>query len=176
MWIGLFLVVLGVPLLELAVLIKLGQSIGLWPTILVLIATAVLGMAILHTQGLAAFRRAMEAISEGRPPVEPVVDGAMLMIAGTLLVVPGLITDAAGLVLLIPPVRRWLGAAWVRRMLAAGRVHATVVTSETGAGPTDDPTRPNRPRQAASAGPVIEGEFERIDEKPPRPRRDDKSD
>jgi UPF0716 protein FxsA len=176
MWFGLFLVLVAVPLLELALLIKLGQWIGFWLTILVIMATAVLGSWILHAQGFAAFRRATDALSDGRPPIEPVVDGMMLTIAGVLLLAPGLITDVAGLLLLIPPLRRWLGAAGFRRMLAAGTFRATVFTSDRRGGPANDTVRPgadaDQPAPPPGTGPVIEGEFERIDEttKDPKPR------
>lgn len=176
MWLGLFLVLVAVPLLELALLIKMGQWIGFWPTILVIILTAGCGATILYSQGFAAARRGAESMSSGRIPIGPVIDGFMLMVAGLLLLAPGLITDAAGILLLIPPLRRWIGAAGFRRMMAAGTFQASIFTSERRSGPTSGPAEPGTGkdefarRPAPNKGPVIDGEFERIDEKTKDPK------
>jgi UPF0716 protein FxsA len=179
MWFGLILIMIAVPLLELALLIKLGQSIGFWPTIGVIFGTAAAGIAIMNAQGLAAFRRASASLAEGKPPVEPVLDGFMLMLAGGLLLAPGLLTDAAGLLLLIPPVRRAVASWGIARMAASGNIHVSTWSQQT----TYEDVQPRsksmnsgpRPgtRRAEAEGPVIEGEFERVDEKPTTPRRDD---
>lgn len=166
MWFGLILIFCAVPLLELALLIKLGQSIGFWSTVAVIIATAGVGIAILNAQGLAAFRRASESLAQGKPPVEPAVDGFMLMIAGGLLVAPGLLTDIAGLLLLIPPLRRLVARLGMKWMTTNGSIHVTTwQSSQTYEQPSPDAGFPGR-RRAPTAGPtVIEGEFERIDDK-----------
>jgi UPF0716 protein FxsA len=172
MWIGLFLIFVAVPLLELALLIKLGQWIGFWPTVAIVILTAGLGTAILHTQGFAALRRAAETINQGKPPVEPVFDGFMLMLAGMLLLAPGLITDAFGLLLLIPPVRKFVGRWGLRKAMAAGDVHVTTWTTGTNDGRSAH-RETTRNRGPGGPGPVIDGEFERLDEKTQEPTRDD---
>lgn len=167
MRIGLILIVLAFPLLELAVLIKLGQSIGVWWTLFLLVFTAIAGGLILREQGVAAVRRAMQAVNEGRPPVEPVVDSMMLMLAGFLLLVPGLITDVAGLLLLVPPIRRACAKWAMGRMVVVGnvRMDTSGQDTETPAGPTDPrhPQRSGGPR-GGDGGVVIEGEWERIDD------------
>ncbi len=174
MWFGLFLAFVAVPLLELALLIKLGQWIGFWPTLGIVVATAVLGTSILHRQGFAAFRRGMENLAAGTAPVEPVLDGALLMVAGALLLTPGLITDCAGLLLLIPPLRRAIGSWGLKRLLAAGTIH--VATNQHGGRASmGDGPKPGRGqpgwRAATEDGPVIDGEFERLDEKTLDPKR-----
>jgi UPF0716 protein FxsA len=166
MWIALFLIFVAVPLLELALLIKLGQLIGFWPTIAIVVATAAFGTAILHHQGFAALRRAAASLNQGKPPVEPVLDGFMLMLAGTLLVAPGLITDCAGLLLLIPPLRKAIADWGLKRMLAAGTIHTTTWR-------TEERRSTHGPRPSDAGGPVIDGEFERLDEKTQDPRRPD---
>ena len=123
MWFGLLLMMLAVPLLELALLIKLGQAIGFWSTVAIIFLTAGIGIAIVNAQGFAAFRRASESVAKGQPPVEPVIDGFMLMLAGGLLIAPGLLTDIAGLLLLIPPVRRLVAKWGLKRMAASGSIH-----------------------------------------------------
>jgi UPF0716 protein FxsA len=171
MWIALFLIFVAVPLLELALLIKLGQWIGLWPTFAVIFLTAGLGLAILQQQGFKAFRLAAETMARGEPPVAAAIDGFMLMLAAGLLIAPGLITDAAGLLLLIPPVRRSAAAWGLKRMMASGtfttrtwRTTHRGETAEKAGRPFPDPS------QSGGPGPVIEGEFERLDEKTQDPR------
>jgi UPF0716 protein FxsA len=94
-----------VPIAEIYVIIKVGELIGVWPTIALLIADAVLGSMLLRQQGRAAWRRFNAALAERRFPGREVADGVMVTVGGTLLLAPGFITDVAGLVLLIPPTR-----------------------------------------------------------------------
>ena len=175
MWFGLFLVFVAVPLLELALLIKLGQWIGFWPTLMIVVGTAGLGTFILHRQGFAAFRRGMANLSAGTPPVEPILDASMLMGAGALLLAPGLLTDCLGFLLLVPPIRRAVGVWGLRRMLAAGSIHVSTY-SNTDRSPPEQQRRtgapPNPGRQPSARGPVIDGEFERLDEKSQKPKPD----
>ena len=163
---GLILVGLALPLIELAVLIKLGQSIGLWMTLLVLVGSGLLGGAIVRAQGTSVMLKTMDAMREGRPPVGPMLDGMMLMLAGVLFIIPGLVTDAAGALLLVPPLRRWLAD----RML--GNV---VVTSSARAEPEDAAGWPHGRegrhdgQRPIDTGQVIEGEWKRVDD--PNERR-----
>ena len=103
----LFLVLLFivVPILELYVIIQVGQLIGVWPTLALLLADALLGSMLLKHQGRGAGRRFNEALSAGRFPGKEVADGLLIVIGGTLLLAPGFITDIFGLLLLIPPTR-----------------------------------------------------------------------
>jgi UPF0716 protein FxsA len=106
----LFLLILW-PIAELAALVLVAEAIG-WPlTILLLIVTLPLGVWALRHQGRAAFLRLSTAISENRPPGREVLDGALVVIGGVLLIIPGFITDALGVLALLPPTRalmRWL--------------------------------------------------------------------
>lgn len=165
MQIGLILIALAFPLLELAVLIKLGQTIGFWWTVLLLLAIALTGAAIVQRQGLSAARRAMEASRDGRPPIEPVVDSVLLVLAGILLLIPGLITDIAGLLLLVPPLRRAFARWGLSRLFAVADVHVETRDPRNG--------RPRPPQRAPDGGIVIDGEWQRVDEpKPPRRGKD----
>jgi UPF0716 protein FxsA len=103
----LFLVVIFilVPIAELYVIIKVGEAIGLWPTLALLLADAILGSLLLKHQGRGAWRRFNKALSEGRFPGTEVVDGLLIVVGGTLLLAPGFITDIFGLIFLIPPTR-----------------------------------------------------------------------
>jgi UPF0716 protein FxsA len=103
----LFLIVLFivVPIAELYVIIQVGEAIGLWPTLVLLLADALLGSFLLKHQGRGAWRRFNEALAQRRFPGKEVVDGLLIVVGGTLLLAPGFITDIFGLILLIPPTR-----------------------------------------------------------------------
>jgi UPF0716 protein FxsA len=100
------LLFIGVPIAEIATFIEVGGLIGLWPTLAVIVLTAVIGTALLRRQGLKVLEQAQVALSQGRPPVSSVVDGVFLLIAAALLLTPGFLTDAVGFLLLIEPFRR----------------------------------------------------------------------
>ncbi len=101
-----------VPIAELFVIIQVGGLIGVWPTLALLLADALLGSLLLRHQGRGAWRRFNAALAERRFPGKEVADGVLIVIGGTLLLTPGFITDIAGLLLLIPPTR-----AIARRLL-----------------------------------------------------------
>ena len=120
---------IGVPILEIAILIEVGGWIGLWPTIGLIVLTAVVGTALLRQQGLAALARAQDNLDRGVLPVKEVFDGLCLMAGGALLLTPGFVTDAVGFALLLPPLRALEGrlaaalppayASWRRQRDAA---------------------------------------------------------
>jgi len=101
-----------VPIVEIYVIIQIGSLIGVWPTVTLLIADALLGSLLLRHQGRGAWRRFNEALAERRFPGREVADGLLIAIGGTLLLTPGFVTDIFGAILLIPPTR-----ALVRRLL-----------------------------------------------------------
>jgi UPF0716 protein FxsA len=101
----LVLLFIVVPIAELYVIIKVGEWIGIWPTLAILIADALLGSLLLRHQGRAAWGRFNAAIAESRFPAREAADGVMVAVGGTLLLTPGFITDVFGLLLLVPPTR-----------------------------------------------------------------------
>jgi UPF0716 protein FxsA len=111
----LVLLFIVVPIAELAVLIQVGQLIGVWWTILLLVADALLGSWLLKTQSRAAWRRFNEALANGRVPHREVIDGVLVIFGGVLLLTPGFITDIFGLLFLFPPTRVLLRGILVRR-------------------------------------------------------------
>jgi UPF0716 protein FxsA len=155
-----------VPVLELALLIKTGQLIGVWPTVALVVTTALTGALIISRQSLSVLRRTLEAVAEGRPPVAPVLDGLFLLVAGALLLTPGLMTDVAALLLLVPPVRRAIARTIMRWLLRRAHLRVEIYGAEADGAP-EAPRRP----PGIGDGHIIEGEFERVDEKGPRPRR-----
>jgi UPF0716 protein FxsA len=98
---ALFLLILW-PIAELFVAIKVAEAIGVLLTILLLVISWPLGMWLARTEGRAAWRRLSTAVAAGRPPGREVIDGSLVLIGGLLLIVPGFITDAVGLLLLAP--------------------------------------------------------------------------
>jgi UPF0716 protein FxsA len=130
MW---FLVLLFIvlPIAEIYVIIQVGELIGIWPTVALLVLDAVGGSMLLKHQGRGAWRRFNEALAQRRFPGREVVDGVLIVIGGTLLVTPGFITDVFGLFFLIPPTRA-LARALLRRF-TVGRI---AVVGFPGSGPS----------------------------------------
>ena len=96
---------IAMPILELAVLLKVHQSLGLGNTLAIVIFTGVVGAVLARAQGLMVMTAIQRDLAEGRMPAPRLMDGVMILIAGVLLITPGLITDSAGFLLLLPPVR-----------------------------------------------------------------------
>jgi UPF0716 protein FxsA len=116
MLLPLVLLFIVVPIAELAVIIQVGQAIGVWWTIAILVADSILGSVLMRTQGRTAWRRFNLAVAEARVPAREVLDGALVITGGVLLLTPGFITDILGLALLIPPTRALVRAVLVRRL------------------------------------------------------------
>ena len=102
----LFLLFVLVPIIEISVLIQVGSVIGTWPTIAIVILTAWLGAKFVKQQGIATLRNVQEKSARGEVPSEEIITGFLLLVAGVVLVTPGFVTDAIGLSLLVPGVRR----------------------------------------------------------------------
>jgi len=98
-------VFLVVPLVELAVIIQVGQAIGVLETIVLLIAVSVLGGWLVKREGMGVVRRISTAVNGGRVPGRELADGALIILAGALLITPGFVSDVLGIALLLPPVR-----------------------------------------------------------------------
>jgi UPF0716 protein FxsA len=140
MW--LLLAFIAVPLIEIALFIQVGGAIGLWPTLAIVILTALIGTALLRRQGLQELDRLRASLRGAGDPSEPLIHGALILFAGALLLTPGFFTDAVGFALLLPPVRA--------RIVAQIRWRITV--HEMGS-PRPHPERPD----------IIEGEYEPLD-------------
>ncbi|WP_127471157.1 FxsA family protein [Thiomicrorhabdus aquaedulcis] len=96
-----------IPLLELYVLIQVGGAIGALTTVLWVVASAFIGLALMRSQGLATMQKAQIAMAQGQAPQDALLEGVFIFIGGLLLFVPGLITDAVGVLFLITPVRQY---------------------------------------------------------------------
>jgi len=96
------------PIVEIALFIKVGQTIGLLPTLALIISAAVLGGALLRWQGLSVLMQLRGNVAAGKLPGQTIADTALIGVAAVLLVLPGFLSDVVGLSLLMPPVRRWI--------------------------------------------------------------------
>ena len=126
------LALIGVPLIEIATFIQVGDRIGLWATLAVVILTAILGTFLLRRQGMDTIRRAQMNLERGDMPLAQIFDGVFLLIAGVLLLTPGFVTDGVGFLLFIPQVRAALRHFLLKRLIQSGdfRVHGHDIHSE----------------------------------------------
>jgi len=159
LWI--LLAFIGVPLIEIALFIQVGGFIGLWPTIAIVIATAMAGTALIRRQGLNTLQRAQQEMDAQRLPVRELFDGVCLLFAGAMLLTPGFLTDSVGFVLLVPPLRRLLGSYFWRLLQNSKGVHFEMSGRRQGYDNDQE-------------GPIVDAEAVEIkgdiEEKPPEPR------
>lgn len=114
MFLKLFLFFTAIPLIEFYLLLRLGQVIGLWPTLGVVFGTGLAGAILAKRQGISILRRLLSELEEGILPAEALFDGVLLLLAGALLITPGLLTDCIGITFLLPFTRRAF-KAWLKR-------------------------------------------------------------
>ena len=145
----------GVPLLEIVVLIQVGQAIGVWWTILLLIADSIFGAWLIKREGRRAMRALTEALANGRMPARELADGILILVGGTLMLAPGFVTDAVGM-LMILPFTRPLARRGLTGLVAARLVAPTY-------GPNVRGPDMNKPRPGPG-GSVVEGEV--VDDEP----------
>ena len=112
----LILLFIGLPVVELALLFKVHGLVGFFPTVLLVLLTGVVGAALVRRQGLSILLKIQREMSMGNLPAPQMIDGVMLLVAGALLVTPGLITDACGFLLLIPFIRKHI-RYWLKKKL-----------------------------------------------------------
>jgi UPF0716 protein FxsA len=154
-----------VPLIELALLIQVGSWIGVWPTIGLVAATGLLGATLVRREGVRTLARVQMELGGGRLPGGALLDAASLLIAGAFLVTPGVLTDVAAFLLLIPPTRSWIQrtvTARMKRAVSEGHFHLHVGgfgvpgTGEPGAGGTSDPDEGSGPRPGPRPGEIVQ--------------------
>jgi UPF0716 protein FxsA len=150
MW--LFVPFVVVPLVEIGLFIQVGGWIGLWPTLLIVVLTALLGTYLVRSQGIMAMNNLRGSFSRLEDPSEPLAHGAMILVAGALLLTPGFFTDAIGFSLLAPPIRAAL--------IGYARKHIKVKRFDMG--PDQPPHGPDPRRPPRDA--VIDGDFHDVTE------------
>ncbi|MEM1398435.1 MAG: FxsA family protein [Pseudomonadota bacterium] len=169
----LLLLMLAVPLIEIALFIQIGGRIGLWTTIAIVILTALVGSALLRHQGLSALTAARASMANQQLPITQVFDGFCLLIAGAFLLTPGFLTDAVGFLLFVPPVRAVIGRWLWTQLRARGAVHVAGFSSggdpsgTSPHGPGSDP----RNRPGGNPTVIVDGDYREVDPADPNPPR-----
>jgi UPF0716 protein FxsA len=129
------LLFVGIPLLELFILIQVGQLVGLWPTIGLVVFTGFAGAALARLEGLRTLWSIRGELARGRLPGDALMDGLAILVGGALLLTPGILTDLLGFSFLFPPTRRFL-LRRIRRSLekrlSSGAVHLTFLSGFPG--------------------------------------------
>lgn len=153
---------IAVPLIEIGLFIQIGGLLGLWPTLAIVLITAMIGTSMVRSQGMQVLGQLQAGMTGQGDPAEALVHGAMILFSGALLLTPGFFTDAVGFALLVPKVRTVL-FAWGRQNIKMANVQfqTNMGGMPPGAGP----------RPHASDPGTIDGEFTEIDpdDLPPRP-------
>ncbi|MEM0924363.1 MAG: FxsA family protein [Pseudomonadota bacterium] len=150
MW--LFLLLVAVPIIEIALFIEIGGWLGLWPTLAIVVLTALIGTMLLRRQGTATLAELQMRLQEGGDPTGLLAHGALILVAGIVLLTPGFFTDAVGFALLVPPVR----AAVIRFLAERMTVSGTAWTVHGGRAP-----------DVAASQTTIDGDY--ADVTPPEP-------
>ena len=131
-----------IPVIEIYLLIQVGQVIGAGWTVLMVVLTAVIGVWLLKIQGLSTLTRAQQRLQENQLPAREILEGMALVVAGAFLLTPGFFTDGIGFLLLFPPTRIWLASLLASRMVVSSSLHGQPM--------------PGQPRQRDN-GNVIDG-------------------
>ena len=141
----LILLLTAVPLLELYVLVRLAAWRGFFVTVLVIFATGAIGAVLARMQGLLVIGKIQSELSQGKLPADSVLEGVMVLVAAALLVTPGILTDSAGFILLVPAGRRLViqvVKSWLKKKMEQGRVQ---VYKDMGFGPINEEPPPGAP-------------------------------
>ena len=154
----LFVLFIVMPVVEMTVLIKVGALIGVWPTILCVLLTAVIGASLLKRQGLSTLMRANQKMNAGEMPAKEVAEGFMLAVGGALLLTPGFVTDSIGFALLMPGVRGLMIGRLVKKMMVTGSQQFSQTYSSAGGSYTQTSTSYRTYQE--KDGVIIEGEFQ----------------
>ena len=162
----------AIPIIEIAVFIQAGELIGLWPTIGVVILTAILGTSLMRAQGLQTLAKAQNQMDQGEMPIGAMFDGICILLAGVLLLTPGFVTDTMGFLLLVPPLRQLVGAKLIMKLVQSGNIRTNFGgrgfgatysggNGNAGSGPANGPyaSGGTRPR---GAGPIIDGDYQDV--------------
>ncbi len=141
MFVLLAMVFLGVPIAELYLIVQVAGGLGIPETILLLITISVAGAWLARVAGLSVLNRLQRTVQAGKVPSAELVDGALVLFAGALMITPGFLSDALAILLLLPPTRAVARSVVLRRIRAGGGL-SRFVTSVPGGGRRPDPTAP----------------------------------
>ncbi|HDZ9485962.1 FxsA family protein [Vibrio cholerae] len=145
---------IAVPVIEIALFIQVGGVLGVWPTIALVLLTAIVGASLVRSQGLQTLLTVQQRLAQGQLPSQQILEGVMLAVAGVLLLIPGFFTDILGMLVLLPAPRAYFAKQLMSRVVV-GNIHASGAGFEQ-PNPFHDRANPN--------GTTYEGEFERKDD------------
>lgn len=124
---------IAVPVIEIALFIQVGGVLGVWPTIALVLLTAIVGASLVRSQGLQTLLTVQQRLAQGQLPAQQILEGVMLAVAGVLLLTPGFFTDILGMLVLLPAPRAYFAKQLMSRVVV-GNIHAsgsTVLSSPT---------------------------------------------
>ncbi|ENG9288850.1 membrane protein FxsA [Vibrio cholerae] len=145
---------IAVPVIEIALFIQVGGVLGVWPTIALVLLTAIVGASLVRSQGLQTLLTVQQRLAQGQLPAQQILEGVMLAVAGVLLLTPGFFTDILSMLVLLPAPRAYFAKQLMSRVVV-GNIHASGAGFEQ-PNPFHDRANPN--------GTTYEGEFERKDD------------
>jgi UPF0716 protein FxsA len=157
------LLFIAIPLIELYFIIVIGEAIGAFWTVMLVILTAVIGVSLLRIQGMSTLMRAQRNMSQGQIPAMEMMEGIALAVAGVLLITPGFITDAIGMLCLIPASRQAIIRYIMARTSVHGSFNATMGGFESHHQPGQQQDRDTGSSTGRKVGRTIEGEYKRED-------------
>jgi len=157
----LLLLFICIPIIEIALFIQVGGFLGLWPTIALVLVTAFFGASLVRSQGLATLLSVQHRLQQGEMPAQQIIEGVMLAVAGVLLLTPGFMTDACGMLVLLPAPRARIARELMKRvkintMNSGGGFHAR-------GGFNQSPFGENPFQSSQDDGNTFEGEYEKKD-------------
>lgn len=152
-----------VPIIEISLFIQVGGWLGLWPTIAIVLLTAVIGASLVRSQGLQTMSSVQSRLNQGEMPAQQIIEGVMLAVAGVLLLTPGFMTDILGMSVLLPAPRAWMAKQIMSRVKVqtmGGGFSAGGFDSQSGFG-ANNPFESNQ-----SGGQTFEGEYQKKEDDP----------
>ncbi|MDO6707882.1 FxsA family protein [Photobacterium sp. 1_MG-2023] len=165
----LLLLFILVPVIEIALFIQVGGVLGLWTTLFLVLLTAIVGASLVRSQGIATLMSVQDRLNRGELPAQQILEGVMLAVAGVLLLTPGFMTDAMGLVVLLPAPR----AALAKYLMTKVKVQSMHQGSFGGGFGSQGPFSQRGPFERDENGDIFDGEYERKDEKEKKDKSDD---
>ncbi|UWZ97551.1 FxsA family protein [Vibrio splendidus] len=168
----LLLLFIFVPIIEIGLFIQVGGFLGLWPTIALVLITAFVGASLVRSQGIQTLMSVQGRLQQGEMPAQQILEGVMLAVAGVLLLTPGFMTDALGMLVLLPAPRAMIAKKMMEKMVVTNMSGGFHAGGQAGFGQSPFGQDPfNRdPSDQSKDGNTFEGEFEKKDDNNDRNR------
>ena len=162
----LLLLFIFVPIIEIGLFIQVGGFLGLWPTIALVLITAFVGASLVRSQGIQTLMSVQGRLQQGEMPAQQILEGVMLAVAGVLLLTPGFMTDALGMLVLLPAPRAMIAKKMMEKMVVSNMSSGFHAGGQAGFGQSPFGQDPfNRdPSDQSKDGNTFEGEFEKKDD------------